>query len=460
MKYTVFYCCLLCCTLAMSQEIPEVLGVLQDSVEVSPNSQETYTLYLPSAYEKDSIAPIVFIFDPAARGKAGIMPFIEASEKYNYILICSNNAQNGPYGPNLQIADRLFKSVLPTYAIDEQRIYTAGFSGGSRLAATIAVLSHGIQGVIACGAGFSRNPLYFPTTRNSFSYVGIVGDRDMNYLEMHKTKEWLTNLRLPYELLFFPGEHQWPPSNVLVNAFDWLQLQARNKGLVVINEEDLTTLFQESLTTATQYEEEGNLQRAVVAYERILNNFSDQEGVDSLHKKVKLLKRQKGYKKALSAEKKVAVLEDTLSGKFMKRFSEEVFKGANDDDFDWWRNNIKMIQKKYSTNEQVAFQNMGFRIERQIFAVAIESFSTFLREGKEKEATYAKNLLLVVSPNSPIVHYQLARGYARNNLMSNALEHIEYALQAGWKNTEYLKNTREFAAFKTNPDFIRILNEY
>ena len=33
-------------------------------------------------------------------------------------------------------------------------------------------------------------------------------------------------------------------------------------------------------------------------------------------------------------------------------------------------------------------------------------------------------------------------------------------LEAGWKNTDYLRNTREFAAFKTNPDFIRILNEY
>jgi len=460
MKYTVFYWCLLCCTLAISQELPQTLGVLKDSIEIFPDSPESYTLYLPSTYKEGEVSPIVFIFDPAARGKAGVTPFIEASEKYNYILICSNNAKNGPYGPNLQIADRLFKSVLPTYTIDEKRIYTAGFSGGSRLAATIAVLSNAIQGVIACGAGFSRNPLYFPTSRNSFSYVGIVGNRDMNYLEMHKTKEWLTTFGLPYEMLFFPGEHQWPPSQVLVKAFDWLQLQARNKGLVTIREEALNTMFTESLTTATQYEEEGHLQPAVVAYERILNNFSDHEGVDSLGKKVKKLKRQKDYRKALAAEKKVADLEDTLSTKFMKRFNEEVFRGGNDDDFDWWRSNIKMVQNKYSNNEQVTFQNMGFRIERQIFALSIESFTSFLLEGKEKEATYAKDLLLVLSPNNPFVHYQLARGYARNNLQNKAIEHIEHALQSGWKDKDYLRNTKEFTSLKTNKEFIRILNDY
>lgn len=460
MKHILFYCCLLYSVMASSQEVPKTAGVLQDSIKIAPNSQETYTLYLPSTYKANSLSPIVFIFDPAARGKAGITPFIEASEKYNYILICSNNAQNGPYSPNLQIADRLFKSVLPIYAVDEQRIYTAGFSGGSRLAATIAVLSNAIQGVIACGAGFSRNPLYFPTARNSFSYVGIVGDRDMNYLEINKTKEWLTNFRLPYELLFFSGEHQWPPPNVLIKAFDWLQLQASKKGLVAMSEEQLANMLDESLATALQYENKGDLRGAVVTYERILNNFSDNDDLDSLQKKVKILKRQKEYRKALTAEKKVAVLEDTLSRKFVERFNEETFKGRNDDDFDWWRKNIKLVREKYTTNEQEAFQNMGFRIERQIFAVAIESFTSFLREGKEKEAAYAKDLLLTLSPNSPMVHYQLARGYARNNLLNKAIVHIEKALQTGWENKDYLLNTREFVALKTNNEFIRILNEY
>ena len=460
MKYLVFFWCLFSSYFVISQELPSSLGVLKDSIEISPGSPETYTLYLPSNYKEETISPIVFIFDPAARGKAGITPFIEASEKYNYILICSNSAKNGPYAPNLQIADRLFKSVLPSYAIDEQRIYTAGFSGGSRLAATIAVLSNSIQGVIACGAGFSRNPLYFPTARNSFSYVGIVGYRDMNYREMNKTKEWLINFQLPYKMVFFEGEHQWPPSKVMVKAFDWLQLQAHGKGLVEIANEELSAMVNEALITAITHEQEGRLHSAVVAYENILNNFSNQEGIDSLYKKIKLLKRQKAYKKTLASEKKVAVLEDTLSGRFVNRFNEEVFKGGSNDDFYWWRHNLKMVRKKYSTHEQEAYQNMGFRIERQIYAVSIESFGAFLREGKEKEATYAKDLLMVVSPKSPFVHYQLARGYARNNLPKKAIEHIEQALQFGLKDKEFLRNTKEFSTLRTNKEFIRVLKDY
>ncbi|MBT8264312.1 MAG: hypothetical protein KJN75_03160, partial [Muriicola sp.] len=278
--------------------------------------------------------------------------------------------------------------------------------------------------------------------------------------EMHKTKEWLTSLQLPYKMVFFQGEHQWPPSEVMVKAFDWLQLQAHSKGLVEIANEELSAMVDETLIAAITHEQEGRLHSAVVAYENILNNFSDQEGIDSLYKKIKILKRQKAYKKTLASEKKVAVLEDTLSGRFVNRFNEEVFKGGSDDDFDWWRQNLKMLRKKYSTHEQEAYQNMGFRIERQIFAVSIESFGGFLREGKEKEATYAKDLLMVVSPKSPFVHYQLARGYARNNLPFKAIEHIEQAMQFGLKDKEFLRNTKEFKSLGTNKEFIRILKDY
>ncbi|NNE02505.1 MAG: hypothetical protein HKN52_05000, partial [Eudoraea sp.] len=83
-----------------------------------------------------------------------------------------------------------------------------------------------------------------------------------------------------------------------------------------------------------------------------------------------------------------------------------------------------------------------------------------LREGKEKEATFAKDLLMVVSPKSPFVHYQLARGYARNNLPFKAIEHIEQAMQFGLKDKEFLRNTKEFKSLGTNKEFIRILKDY
>ena len=56
-------------------------------------------------YEPEKPSPAIFIFEPMARGKIGIQPFISAAEQYGYILICSNNSKNGPYDLNLTLTN-------------------------------------------------------------------------------------------------------------------------------------------------------------------------------------------------------------------------------------------------------------------------------------------------------------------------------------------------------------------
>ena len=130
----------LSCMITQAQQSYEK-SVLIDSIPVSNAVEETFALYLPEAYDAQVLSPILFIFEPAGRGKVGINAFIEAAEAYNYILVCSNNARNGPYDRNFAIASRLFTHVFSRFNIKEKGIYLAGFSGGSRLASSIAALT-------------------------------------------------------------------------------------------------------------------------------------------------------------------------------------------------------------------------------------------------------------------------------------------------------------------------------
>ncbi len=157
MKYFLFIILISSFCSLLGQESDFPIGEIVDSIAVSKTSNESFALYLPSNYKPNTLSPIVFIFDPAARGKIGIHPFIKAAEKYNYILICSNNSKNGPYDQNFEIASRLFDKIFSDFSINPKRIYTAGFSGGARLASRITVLNEHIQGVIACGAGIASN---------------------------------------------------------------------------------------------------------------------------------------------------------------------------------------------------------------------------------------------------------------------------------------------------------------
>lgn len=444
----------------VSQEVQILTGVLTDSIPVKGTTDESFAIYLPSSYQDSQKAPIIFIFDPAGRGKAGIAPFIEAAEEYGYILICSNNTRNGPYGPNLEIADRLFKTVFAKHTVDSNRIYTAGFSGGSRLAGTIAVLSGAIQGVIACGAGFAQYPLYFPNKNNSFSYVGIVGDKDMNFREMQKTKEWLVSLTIPNELIIFKGEHQWPPSEVMARAFHWLEEEAFRKGVKEENNQLRSKNFNDVLARAKAYESEGSLVNASREISRMIEYYPDLISSDSLEKRLKKLKRDKRYRKEKARLAKVAMLEDTLNFKMKERFAIELSMGESPDAFQWWVKTVKELKEKYASHEEPEYQLMAYRLQRHLFAMAGESMDSFLRENKVKEQEYTEKLLLVIAPDSPFTHYQLARKYAAWKKYPSALEHLEKMMQLGWTDKDLVKSTSEFQNLKILKEFNELLEKY
>jgi len=142
-KQNLFVFCVLMflCSNIYSQETL-VLGKVIDSVPVISTTDETFAIYLPSSFNKNELSPIVFIFDPAARGAVGLSSFIDSSEKYGYILVCSNNSKNGPYERSFNLANNLFNHIFKKFNIDQSNMYLAGFSGGSRLVSTIAVLTN------------------------------------------------------------------------------------------------------------------------------------------------------------------------------------------------------------------------------------------------------------------------------------------------------------------------------
>ena len=56
-------------------------GSILDSIRVGSAPDETYALYVPNGYDPNSPSPIVFIFDPAARGRHAVEFFIPAAER-------------------------------------------------------------------------------------------------------------------------------------------------------------------------------------------------------------------------------------------------------------------------------------------------------------------------------------------------------------------------------------------
>ena len=118
----------------------------------------------------------------------------------------------------------MWTDVGKRFSINPKRIYTAGFSGGARIAMKVAFDSDQIAGVIASSAGFP------PGHRRSdlkFVVFGTAGTEDFNYLEMRQFDKELSS---PHRVVIFDGGHQWLPSSLAVEALEWLEFQAAHPG--------------------------------------------------------------------------------------------------------------------------------------------------------------------------------------------------------------------------------------
>ena len=450
---------LLFIALGFPQEAAFKRGEIIDSIPVIGTTNNTFALYLPKKYDPLKPSSIIFVFDPAARGTTGIKPFLNSAEKYNYILACSNNAKNGPYESNFKIANHLFSHIFSIFSIDERRIYVSGFSGGARLATAIAVSSGSIQGVVGCGAGFGGLP-YVPTAQNKFSYVGLVGDRDMNYQEMIKIKPWLDSQSIKGEIFIYEDDHKWPPPEQLLRAFGWLELQAYEKGIIVEKDIDIKAIFLENLKVADTLEKKYNISLAVEEYERIIRNYAPYFKLDSLVTKIKQLKKLKIYKKELKDQKRIASLEDTLRWKFQKKFSTEVESSKSNHNFKWWEKEIGKLKDNFVNNEKIHFQKLGERMQYSLFAMAYESSNVHIQNKEFDKALYCDRLLIILRPKSAYIYFRAAQSYARTNNLKKLLEHLEHALELGMKDKEFLRNTKEFNPYINNDSFIKLLDKY
>jgi dienelactone hydrolase len=207
---------------AFAESLPT--GRLIDRVVCDADAQQSYALYLPSKFTPDRLWPVIFAFDPRARGRIPLERFQLAAERYGYIVAGSNNSRNGPWEPNAVAVRAMTEDVQARFPIDSKRIYTSGFSGGARVAMQVALSSGKIAGVIAAGAGF---PDARPRKTVPFAVYGVAGTEDFNYLEMRQLER---ELRSPGRFTYPTAGHAWFSAEVAMDAIEWMQIQSGLAG--------------------------------------------------------------------------------------------------------------------------------------------------------------------------------------------------------------------------------------
>ena len=370
------------CQFSYSQQnSAQILGKLIDSVSV--NATESFAVYFPKKHLSTENNSIVFIFDPSGNGKGGIVPFIKTAETYNHILVCSNSSKNGILKTNLDIANRLFDYVLNTYKIDQNKMYLAGFSGGSRLASTIALQTNAFYGVIACGAGINAVDKYILPS-NKFRYAGFVGKKDMNYSEMLENKTWLDNNNFPNELYISDNTHIWPSEEEILTAFDWFEIEK-----LTTDKEKNKTIIQEYktkyLNLANKFIQEGELEFGILELERITQYF-DKDVI--IVNQLDSLKKSKTYKSHITTKDKLLASESILTKQFESLFT-ETLTSLKIDNLKWKKlyKSIHTLDKTKNSSETI------FRIKYRNSARIYESGYEFRLLKQENKYKVCQQLL-------------------------------------------------------------------
>ena len=155
--------------IATAQTLPR--GQIVDDVQCAGDETQHYSLYLPSTFTPTRKWPIIL------------------AERYGYIVVGSNNSRNGPWKRSLDAAKTMTADVIERFPLDLTRLYTAGMSGGARVAMMVALhpemiagrVRPEIAGVLASSAGFPsgefREVVRFPI-------FGSAGTEDFNHREM------------------------------------------------------------------------------------------------------------------------------------------------------------------------------------------------------------------------------------------------------------------------------------
>jgi len=443
-----------------AQKVNPILakGIIIDTVSCNSYTSETYSLYLPDNYTESVQWPVLLIFDPGARGHTGIENFIPAGKKYGYILACSNNVRNGNFSTMLSDADIMYNDIVRRFKIDNKRIFTAGLSGGSRLATGFAINNKEISGVIGCGAGMPNSDYYSTTQMSHLLYFGIVGVKDMNYLEMTDLNRRLTETKINSYFLVFNGGHQWPSHGNLEFAVGWFELQMMNKGIIEKRNDFLDDFFLQMIARAHESETASDILSSKKYYEYAIRDYAGSPAIPDLIASIEKIEKNESYRKSLKESKKIYKEELLNREKYEKAFTDiAVNQEVPDSVLNWWKNEVHVLNNKIKSKRN-SDSLMSYRLLNMITIAGIEYGSNQVKAGNYKTAAGFFNVWTICEPDKKNSWYNLARVYAFDGQTDKAVKELGISVKMGFTNKKYISNDTAFKFIQADKKFIKLIN--
>ncbi|MDP4284947.1 MAG: hypothetical protein Q8891_11015 [Bacteroidota bacterium] len=407
-------------------------GKVITQVSCLGDATETYALYLPENSNNEAL-PVIYFFDPHGDGELPLNKYKALADRYHYILIGSNKSKNGN---NFTDGDRtwnlLSDDLKARLSINENRLYTCGFSGGAKVATYLALHHPEIKGVIANGAGL---PDIMNAGNFNFSYTAIAGEGDMNMTDLVAITSGLDKTKTRHRIIFFDGIHEWAPENTMNIAFEGFNLDAMQENLISRNDTLIHHFITENKKRIADYVNAHQFLKAQEVCKYSISMLDDVSAeVDWFNKKEVFLTGNAIYQKQALAAQNLLQKEQHIKETYQQQFQQG--------DMNYWTQTIADVKSKAKapTPEGAMYQ----RLEAYL-SLAFYSISNQLINGQQnKEAQHFVTLYKMVDATNSEAWYFSAILNARNNDSKAATNDLLNAIALGFRDKTRLMQQVEF----------------
>lgn len=406
---------------------------------------EDFTLYIPKGVNEKTKAPVVFIFDPHGNGQLPIGKYKNLADEFGFVLVASNKSQNGQaIEDGLKYYNEMKTGISEKANIDTARIFVMGFSGGARVAVSIAIQQSEINAVIGCGAGF---PAVRQLPKPDFYYVGMVGYEDFNMIELINNDRQLARSGFKNELVIFDGGHDWPDEAVMREAFLAIQINdARQK--IISKDEEIIRKFTEYYNAAIKnfVDNDRYFDAAEMASRAasILKGVGDAKSFESQEK---TYKKNQAYSRDLSAMVKSMETENGKQNNYMSAFS--------DKDMAWWNTEIKNLKTPV---EDLFQERLNKRLLSYLGLMSYMMSNKAIQENDMIQAQKNIDIYRTIEPANP--EHAYLNAIVKMNIGDEAAAEgfLQQAIVLGFNNTERFLNETAFDELERKNQFLKMMN--
>jgi tetratricopeptide (TPR) repeat protein len=435
-------------------------GKVLPETHCTAHPEQTFALYLPSNYSPKRRWPLMVSSDPGAHGTIPLQLQKDAAERLGYILVSSNNSSNGPWQPRLEATEAVISDVQARFAIDPKRIYFAGFSGGARFSAQLALLCKCVAGVLLSGAGFTAEVP--PASNTVFPVFSTVGTFDFNYKEMIPLQDALAKAAYPHWLRIFDGPHRWPPPEFMEEALTWFRIQAMKKQLEARDQTFIEAQFAKARARAESFEQSGDLLNARREYLQIADTFDSLVDVASIRAKAEALAGEKAVREAAKHEQNDFKEESQLTSDLLARLltpPDNLDNRYQSDPYQSDHDLESRIMHLRQNAEQEKRQERACVFKRalgDVFVTAMQTGDSLLEEKKLQNAIRDYEFATQAMPDSAWAWGQLAAAHASAGNKKEALASLRKAYELANDKpsfSKWLQTERHFAPLRSMPEF-------